>query len=368
MKLLAIVLVPLAAIVAFIFGIVLIGGDTAPTSSLCGYPSDIAVILHTIRTQESSGDYTARSAGSTASGAYQFLDTTWAGYGGYPSAYLAPVAVQDARAATWVTGILAANHGAVESIPATWYIGHVPAAGSTEWDTVPYPEAGNTITPRQYVTRWLASYATKLASAASAAIPTTSTMSIPSAFGNSPASTVDVDGCSLTPTLDGFALPVPRALIDQRPELLALPHHDYPAWDYPTPIGTPVFAVHGGTVSRITNSPQNCFPDGIDCDKCGLGVVITDSNGTEWTYCHASEVAVTAGTTVVAGERIMTSGNSGYSTGPHLHFGIRVDGVDLCPQPLLQAIYVTGRAVAADELTTAGCSTGPLHGETAITT
>ena len=362
MKLSALVLVPLAAVVAFIFGIVLIGGDTAPTSGLCGYTSDIAVILDTIRTQESSADYAARSAGSTASGAYQFLDTTWAGYGGYPSAYLAPAAVQDARAAAWVTGILAANSGAVDSVPVTWYVGHVPATGSTEWDTVPYPEAGNTITPRQYVTRWLAIYAVKLAGAAPPApSTTTSTMSIPGSIGTSTAvATVDIDGCNVTPTLDGFALPVPRALIDQRPELLALPHHDYPAWDYPTPIGTPVFAVHGGTVSRITNSPQNCYPDGIDCDKCGLGVVITDSDNAEWTYCHARDVTARAAVVVVAGERIMTSGNSGYSTGPHLHFGIRVNGVDLCPQPLLQAIYATERGIAAVHLPRAGCSSGPL--------
>ena len=361
MKLSGVVLVPLAAIVAFIFGIVLIGGDAASTTSLCGYPSDIAVILDTIRTQESSGDYTARSTGSTASGAYQFLDTTWAGYGGYPSAYLAPVAVQDARAAAWVTGILASNNGAVESIPVTWYIGLVPATGSVEWDTVPYPEAGNTITPRQYVTRWLAIYATKIATAAPAATsPTTSTTSIPTSLGNSSAATVDLDGCSVTPTLDGFALPVPRAMIDQRPELLELPHHDYPAWDYPTPIGTPVFAVHGGTVGRITNSPQNCYPDGIGCDKCGLGVVITDSDGTEWTYCHASEVIATIGVAVVAGDRIMTSSNSGYSTGPHLHVGIRVNGIDLCPQPLLQAIYASGHGVVAIGLPNSGCSSGPL--------
>ena len=360
MKLLAVVLVPLAAVVAFISGIVLIGGDAAPTSSLCGCPSDIAVILDTIRTQESSGDNTARSPGSTASGAYQFLDTTWAGYGGYPSAYLAPAAVQDARAAVWVTGILAANNGVVESIPVTWYIGHVPAVGSAEWDTVPYPEAGNTITPRQYVTRWLATYAIKIASAASVTSTTTNTTPFPGSLGVSSAATVDVCSCSVTPTLDGFALPVPRALIDQQPGLLALPHHDYPAWDYPTPIDTPVFAVHGGAVSRITNSQQNCYPDGIGCDKCGLGVVITDSEGTEWTYCHASEVAVTTGAAVVAGERIMTSGNSGYSTGPHLHFGVRIRGVDLCPQPLLQAIYATGRGIAAAQLPTTGCSGGSV--------
>jgi murein DD-endopeptidase MepM/ murein hydrolase activator NlpD len=121
-----------------------------------------------------------------------------------------------------------------------------------------------------------------------------------------------------------------------------------------------VFAVHGGTVSRVTNSPQNCYPGGIGCDKCGLGVVITDSDGTEWTYCHASDVNVTAGAAVVAGDRIMTSGNSGFSTGPHLHFGIRVNGVDLCPQPLVQAIYATERGIAAFDLPNSGCSSSPL--------
>jgi Peptidase family M23/Transglycosylase-like domain len=362
-KLLAVVLVPLAAIVAFIFGIVLVSGDAAPASSLCGYPSDLAVILDTIRTQESSGDYTARSAGSTASGAYQFLDTTWASYGGLSSAYLAPAAVQDARAAAWVTVILAADNGAVETIPVNWYIGHIPTTESAEWDTVPYPEAGNTITPRQYVARWLAIYAAKMAVAASTAAvsTTTSTTSVRGSLGTSSAvATVEIGGCRARPTLDGFALPVPRSLIDQRPELLALPHHDYPAWDFPTPIGTPVFAVHGGTVSRITNSPQNCYPDGIGCDKCGLGVVITDSEGTGWTYCHASAVSVATGEVVIAGDRIVTSGNSGFSTGSHLHFGIRMNGVDLCPQQLLQAIYATGRGIAAFDLPNSRCSSGPL--------
>lgn len=51
-----------------------------------------------VKMRESGGDYNARNPTSTASGAWQFLDSTWAGFGGYPRAYLAPPEVQDERA------------------------------------------------------------------------------------------------------------------------------------------------------------------------------------------------------------------------------------------------------------------------------
>ena len=48
--------------------------------------------------RESGGSLTARNPTSSASGKWQFLDSTWAGFGGYARAYLAPESVQDARA------------------------------------------------------------------------------------------------------------------------------------------------------------------------------------------------------------------------------------------------------------------------------
>jgi hypothetical protein len=149
--------------------LVLVGGDAAAPPGPVPCPvtgGRLAVVLATIRTMESGGDYTARAAGSTASGAYQFIDTTWAGYGGYPEAWMAPPAVQDAKAAANVSAVLAGQHGDVTAVPVVWYIGHLPPPGSPEWDEVPFPSAGNVLTPRQYQARWMTVYA-RLAGAAS---------------------------------------------------------------------------------------------------------------------------------------------------------------------------------------------------------
>lgn len=59
---------------------------------------EIPALLLKIRECESGGDYTDENPSSTASGAYQYLDSTWADHGGYSRAMYAPPEVQDARA------------------------------------------------------------------------------------------------------------------------------------------------------------------------------------------------------------------------------------------------------------------------------
>jgi hypothetical protein len=352
-----------AGVVALVIAVavlpaVLAGGDS-PTAVLPCHVSAGAIepILETIRTLESGGDYQVRARGSTASGAYQFLDSTWNGYGGYAHAADAPPAVQDARAADDVNGILAAHGNDVTAVPVSWYIGHVPAADSTEWDVVPYANEGNTITPRQYVARWMDIYAR----VTSGGPPTSAA---PGAVTGSCA------GGSVAPIDGEWSLPGPIELIDANPDALTRPHHDYPAWDWGIPLNTPVYAVHGGTVTAAYSWAfnwwdQNCGDNGGGrCDLCGVGLVITDTEGTEWTYCHGNQALIGLGTTVVAGQQIMQSGNTGHSTGPHLHLGIRTaDGVARCPQELLTSLRSMRRGLRAIGLKAGGCAYDATSGE-----
>lgn len=108
----------------------------------------IARVLATIRSVEAGNNYTARNPlpGQTASGAYQFTNGTWNRYGGYPAAYLAPPAVQDARAAQdarmWI------GKGGVPAVPVGWYVGHFPA----DLSQIPPP---NKISVGDYQAMWM---------------------------------------------------------------------------------------------------------------------------------------------------------------------------------------------------------------------
>ncbi|MBC7559330.1 MAG: M23 family metallopeptidase, partial [Dermatophilaceae bacterium] len=83
--------------------------------------------------------------------------------------------------------------------------------------------------------------------------------------------------------------------------------------DFGAPIGTPVYAASNGTV--VAAGPATGF---------GKWVKITHPGGIDTVYGHLSRWTVTVGQAVQAGELIAYSGNEGRSTGPHLHFEIRV--------------------------------------------
>ncbi len=93
----------------------------------------------------------------------------------------------------------------------------------------------------------------------------------------------------------------------------------------------------------------------IDDSRCGRGVNLTGNDGAVYTYCHFSAWTVSSGQTVSAGQHIGSTGNTGNSTGPHLHFGIRTGSTQRCPQNFLLAIYDGRTPPAASSLPTTGC-------------
>ena len=143
-----------------------------------------------------------------------------------------------------------------------------------------------------------------------------------------------------------YALPVEQHWYDENPRWFTKPHHDYPAADIPVPIGTPLFSVTNGVVVGTPTS-----------GKCGIGVIFNGDDGAQYTYCHGNPgtQAVAIGDRVRVGQHILDSASTGNSTGPHLHFGIRVDGTQRCPQPFFVAI-ADGEPLAPQGLPTSGCS------------
>ncbi|RAW09207.1 hypothetical protein DPM12_22340 [Phytoactinopolyspora halophila] len=122
-------------------------------------------------------------------------------------------------------------------------------------------------------------------------------------------------------------------------------HHDYPAIDLRTPTGTSARAVRAGTVTRINDS------------SCGRGISLSGTDGATYNYCHLSSWSVSSGDSVTPGQQIGLTGNTGHSSGPHLHLQIRTpDGALRCPQNLLLAIYDGVTPPDADQLPTSGCS------------
>ena len=85
--------------------------------------------------------------------------------------------------------------------------------------------------------------------------------------------------------------------------------------------GTPIKAAAGGTV--IFSGWKGTL---------GKLVVISHGNGVQTYYAHCSSLLVSSGDTVSAGQLIAKIGNTGRSTGPHLHFEIRLNGYAINPQ------------------------------------
>jgi murein DD-endopeptidase MepM/ murein hydrolase activator NlpD len=90
--------------------------------------------------------------------------------------------------------------------------------------------------------------------------------------------------------------------------------------DWSVPVGTTVVASSGGTVVKAG------WGSGY-----GYVVYLSHADGRQTRYGHLSKVLVKTGQTVKQGEKIALSGNTGISTGPHVHFEILINGSQVNP-------------------------------------
>jgi uncharacterized protein (TIGR02594 family) len=131
------------------------GGIAPPSMGGMGGGNDPNKILATIRQMESGNNYTAQNPTSSASGAYQFIDSTWQsltkklGIGTeFKKAKDAPPAIQDQVASAYLQEILGQAGGDISKVPTAWFTGNVQGKSSA-------------VSPAQvqaYVQKWMGIY------------------------------------------------------------------------------------------------------------------------------------------------------------------------------------------------------------------
>ena len=105
--------------------------------------------------------------------------------------------------------------------------------------------------------------------------------------------------------------------------------------DFPATPGTPIYAAAGGMV--VTQEFHSQYGNMLEVDH---------GNNLITRYAHASRVLAKKGDLIKRGQKIAEVGNTGRSTGPHLHFEVLVQGVPQDPQKFLNA----GKSIAAPQV------------------
>ena len=99
--------------------------------------------------------------------------------------------------------------------------------------------------------------------------------------------------------------------------------------DFGADTGEPVYAVASGKVTYA----------GMDNSGYGNHIIMYNGSGFQTLYAHLSRMAVHEGQQIAAGSLIGYVGNTGDSSGPHLHFEIRKDGKAIDPEPYLESVF-----------------------------
>jgi murein DD-endopeptidase MepM/ murein hydrolase activator NlpD len=154
-------------------------------------------------------------------------------------------------------------------------------------------------------------------------------------------SSTPVPGCGdAGPVVAGdWTTPVPKGEyritsdFGPRPSPGGIGSTNHKGLDFAAPIGTAARAAAAGTVTAVKGVAAS--------GGFGNLIIIDNGGGISTYYAHLSAVDVAAGQRVTPGLLIGKVGSTGYSTGPHLHFEVRRDGVPIPPRPWLRQHGVT---------------------------
>ena len=108
--------------------------------------------------------------------------------------------------------------------------------------------------------------------------------------------------------------------------------------DLAAPTGTPIYATADGIVERAERF-----------SSYGLFIEIEHGAELETRYAHMSRLAVSAGQRVKKGDLIGYVGSTGRSTGPHLHYEVRISGVAVNPIPFMVEVPVIQQLAELEE-------------------
>lgn len=104
--------------------------------------------------------------------------------------------------------------------------------------------------------------------------------------------------------------------------------------DIALPVNSDIFATNSGVVQKIGNDPKGY----------GKYMILSHGNGLTTLYAHLNNNQMyQVGDNVTAGQVIAKSGNTGRSTGPHLHYEVRQDGVKVDPVPFFKSAHLAQR-------------------------
>lgn len=100
--------------------------------------------------------------------------------------------------------------------------------------------------------------------------------------------------------------------------------------DLAFPEGSPLPSIGNAVVERVVD---------YGSENIGKGVILRLADGKEVIYGHLSDIKVKVGQMLSEGQIVGLSGNTGHSTGPHLHLGLKENGHFIDPTPMVNNLF-----------------------------